>query len=305
MRKILSPTLFILLFALSGCYVPKMYQSFEIASKENLKLENHCYTFENDTVKIVYDFFAENGKMWFIIFNKKSSPLYIDWNKSSLIVNSNKVAYWTDNVVTRSKAKADTRYYEVYPYYPLSDYASYLLQRQYSLSESVTSRPERITVVPPQAQCFKVEFNLCDFDIRPDPPYTEVTAERTRLGDFKNTDVTGTLTSKDYTADNSKLAFNNFLTLSFSENFTNEFYITNRFYASKVVEMYKKFYMGKLVNSYTYQYPFISPTKFSKLIPEDESMDERSSRCTYIYKNGHQCTLHKKEGCDYCKSHCH
>ena len=298
MKKILTA-----LLLLYGCTSVKIYQSFETTSAEKLQKEkNGCYVFENDSVKIVYDFFAENGKMWFILFNKKNIPLYIDWNKSSLIVNSNKVAYWNDNVVTRGQHISDTRYYEVYPDYPLSTYASYFLQRQYGLSESITSHPERITVIPPKAQWYKVQYNLCSMGIVPQAPFSTTSLERTSLMNGREKDLKEDAFQVEYTLDKSPLVFSNFLTLSYAENFANEFYITNQFYASRITEMNKRFYKGIMVN-HQFNYPYIIPTNFSKLIRDDDSMENRDTRCTYIFNNGHQCRMRKKEGFQYCEMH--
>ena len=237
-----------------------------------------------------------------MVFNKKSVPLYIDWNKSSLIVNSAKVPYWKDNTITKSRFKSDTRYYEVYPNYPLSSYAEYFLKRQYGLSESVTVRPERITVIPPQAQWFKVEYNLCIMDIYPTAPYKKVTLERTRQTDGKDKQVNGDSYSVEFSADKSPLLFSNFLTLSYSENFSNEFYITNQFYVSRIIEMDKRFYKGILVNQ-KFNYPYITSTSFSKLIPYNLTMEYNAIHCDYVSHSGRRCTFSKVKGSNFCKTH--
>lgn len=56
-------------------------------------------TFENDTIRVVYIFWAENGLMGLFIHNKLERPLYIDWKKCSYIVGTTKNDYWDESIV--------------------------------------------------------------------------------------------------------------------------------------------------------------------------------------------------------------
>lgn len=291
--------LLVVLLIVCGCNTEKYYQSFEAGSKEKLKIENGYYTFENDSVKIIYDFFAENGKMSFVVSNKKSVPLYIDWNKSSLIVNKGKVAYWSDKIITKSRFKSATRYYEAYPSYPVI-YGEYFFKREFGLSESIASRPERITVIPPSAQWYKVEYDLCDVDIYPQAPYKKVNIERTHSTSGKT--IKGEACAAEFFSDKSPFVFSNFLTLSYSENFANEFYFTNQFYVSRIIEMDKRFYKGMMVNR-DFNYPYSTPITFLKLVPYKLTMEYNDETCEYIYKTGHRCSLPKMKSSNFCHSH--
>jgi hypothetical protein len=57
------------------------------------------YVYENDTVKIIYDFWDNKGKMSFTIYNKLNIPIFIDWKNSSMIINDNKYAYWEEKEI--------------------------------------------------------------------------------------------------------------------------------------------------------------------------------------------------------------
>jgi hypothetical protein len=54
------------------------------------------YVFENDTVRITYDFWFQKGQMKFSIYNKLNVPLFIDWKNSALIINDHTIPYYKD-----------------------------------------------------------------------------------------------------------------------------------------------------------------------------------------------------------------
>ena len=47
----------------------------------NTSVENGLSVYENDSLKITYSFWAENGLITFAIYNKLNVPLYVDWKK--------------------------------------------------------------------------------------------------------------------------------------------------------------------------------------------------------------------------------
>jgi hypothetical protein len=69
---------------LSGCF---KYQYISVNSKlyQNEKKEFVC---ENDTVLILYTFSGQNFPINFTIYNKLEQPIYIDWVRSTVIMNN-------------------------------------------------------------------------------------------------------------------------------------------------------------------------------------------------------------------------
>jgi hypothetical protein len=67
--------------------------------KDNLTLydDDKIYGIENDTVAIRFDFWYPNGILMMLIENKIDKPIYIDWKKSSLILNDIKLNFWEDH----------------------------------------------------------------------------------------------------------------------------------------------------------------------------------------------------------------
>ena len=88
----------LVLYSCSGKYV----QLFK-TSTTNTKLINDKFVYENDTLKIEYFFWEQKGVMSFEITNKFGLPIYIDWKNSSFIVNDQKLNYWEDATISKSR----------------------------------------------------------------------------------------------------------------------------------------------------------------------------------------------------------
>ena len=52
---------------------------------------------DNDTVKIEYKFNGLNGPINVSVHNKQNQPLYVDWEKSALIIDGERFSYYTTN----------------------------------------------------------------------------------------------------------------------------------------------------------------------------------------------------------------
>ncbi|NJK94029.1 MAG: hypothetical protein HC905_03055 [Bacteroidales bacterium] len=51
---------------------------------------------ENDTFKVQYSFWGEDCPITIQINNKLSEPLYIDWKKSAIVHNDQRICLWED-----------------------------------------------------------------------------------------------------------------------------------------------------------------------------------------------------------------
>ena len=86
------PLLYLSVFfiVLSGC---SRYQYVYINS-DLAHDEKKVYYAENDSVKISYKFEGLNCPVSIGIFNKLPVPLYVDWKRSAVIVDSLLISYW-------------------------------------------------------------------------------------------------------------------------------------------------------------------------------------------------------------------
>lgn len=73
---------------------------------------NKDYVLENDSVMVSYCFYGENAPVTITIFNKLDEPLYVDWQRSALIVGDMATSFYKDNVpirgVTASNSQSTT-----------------------------------------------------------------------------------------------------------------------------------------------------------------------------------------------------
>lgn len=68
---------------------------YHVASvqSEQVKPVATDFVFENEELRLVYNFWEPGGRLRFLLFNKTDKPLYIDWTKSILVRNDVKTLY--------------------------------------------------------------------------------------------------------------------------------------------------------------------------------------------------------------------
>jgi hypothetical protein len=158
------------------------------------------FIYENDTLKITYSFWSENGKMDMRIYNKRSVPIFIDWKVSNYINNNNSLQYWY-NVQNATSTTNGINYYG------LQTPTGIPVSLKHGVTNTTTEQPDRIVSIPPGSSIKNTIFyNLTSKDL--------------------------VINTGDFTFDNSPLKFRNYLVFSLDENFTNKFYVDNQFYVS-------------------------------------------------------------------------
>jgi hypothetical protein len=135
------------------------YQIYKLHTTNCTKDSKDFFYYENDTIKVVYSFWSQGGVVAYTFFNKLPKPLYIDWSKSSHIVNGKKYNYWNDETFSSTFTNAN----DVYSRNPNQNLVNpyYLFQRNgYSFSDTRTSKPEKISFIPPNSY-----ISVCKFSI--------------------------------------------------------------------------------------------------------------------------------------------
>jgi hypothetical protein len=82
--------LFSIIF-LTSCTV---YHYTTVESKSIRKNDQAVFTEENDTMRIEYNFSGLSGPVAIRIVNKTDLPLYVDWKRSSIIINDKAISYF-------------------------------------------------------------------------------------------------------------------------------------------------------------------------------------------------------------------
>jgi hypothetical protein len=256
-----------LAIGLSGCN-KEFIQIFETDASNSTRV-NDFFVFENDTVRITYNFWFTKGVMSFQVFNKLDKPIYINWKNSSFIHNGNKLNYWVDEEFTDMAA-----YYGGYFYKgPLLPFGM-AVNEGVSVSRSTKSKPEKVTFIPPKSNYHRNQFILypiAAFDLGKTPQ--QLTGPR-----LDNPKKETTVYQVDFPTASSPLIFRNYLALSFSESSEDFKFVDNPFSLKSVKEMDIRHFRGKKMGkdengNDLFPKPLKKPTSFYIKIDGDKSVE--------------------------------
>lgn len=228
--KIKSLLLITILTIFCGCS-SSFVQVFETNTENKNIINEDSYIYENDSIKITYNFWEDNGKMSFIVYNKLKKPLYIDWKKSSYISNTVKINYWED-ITTTNSVEARQTIIDNKKFNTGFNIRKYYLANSIGVSSSVSSKPEKITFIPPNSNYFRTQFKLLPIKELKVKNYNSIV-----IPNLNNKEKMENALKKNFSKNESPLVFRNFITMSYNENFTTEFYVDNEFYVSKVTKL--------------------------------------------------------------------
>lgn len=109
MKKLIVLTcLFGLLMGLSSCsnyFYTTLNSNDRIGSYD----ENKDYVLENDSVIVSYCFYGEDAPVTIRIYNKLDEPLYVDWQRSALIVGDMATSFYKENVPIRGVTQSNSQ----------------------------------------------------------------------------------------------------------------------------------------------------------------------------------------------------
>ena len=222
---------------------------------------DNIYTYENDTIRVDYWFWAESGRMNFHIYNKSAKPIYIDLKKSSFIANSYKYNYWSDKTESTTLSSSISKsftYRDSIEFPKVLGYST--IGGSIGGSVTKTSKPERITFLPPKSyiERYGKDDLLSDYYhfIDGDKNYTQKTDDLNIYDNHKTT-----ITSKVFTRESSPLDFRNFLQFSFKEDFSQEFFVDNEFFIKELIVMDSRHFSFNKIIKKTGEYYEVVPYK--------------------------------------------
>ncbi len=187
---------FLLLLFFEGCPSPMLLQVVEVGSTNCRSHDNYLF-FENDTLRVVYMFWGENGVMGIFIHNKTEYPLYIDWKKCSFITGTTKHDYWDESITMATSGSTSTIGEEQTKAVSSSEYwftnflrgfvngdekktnksSSEWFQQTFSNSLTRITKPERITFIPPHTTISQAAYNLVSGEIILMPSYPVLSSD--------------------------------------------------------------------------------------------------------------------------------
>lgn len=92
----------LILISLSLIFMGCMSQMKVLEVIPSVETEVKNAIFENEDIKIIYDFWSMNGSMNFNIYNKTDSGIFIDWKKSAFIVNDIAISYYEESSISQN-----------------------------------------------------------------------------------------------------------------------------------------------------------------------------------------------------------
>jgi hypothetical protein len=214
MRRILL--ILTVAFLFTSCYT---YQYVTLDAPGMSKNDKKEMVWENDTMKLVYNFNGEAGPMSLSLFNKTDKPLYINWKKSSLIRNANSVSLFNPTVIVSGVAAT----------------AGYASRSGYSRSTTGFTAsfdlPEGVDFIPPGSYANKALSTVMLWD-------AVAAANTEQLPSEKITNADGlAIKYKRIVFDEhqSPVYFSVYLTFVLGFNNNTEFAVQHSFYAKEVL----------------------------------------------------------------------
>lgn len=186
----------------SSCSSTYFFATLDTSNEYVEKVENGDFLLETDSLWVAYCFKGEGAPIQITAFNKTDEPLYIDWNRSALIIDNIAMTY----------AGEKLNYSEEW----LN--SEFISRRDLSLAVS-----DNITFIPPQSMISEV------------PLYISPNFERIDKKDYRNSYLGDRLNQSvkamrvDFEENNTPLKFTSYLTVYAQPErpmvFTQDFYL--------------------------------------------------------------------------------
>jgi hypothetical protein len=213
MRYLLLSLLVILVFG--SC---ASYQYLTLNSTEITKNDRKEFNWENDTMRLVYNFHGEGGPMTITVYNKTDKPLFVNWKKSAFITDGHATSLFNPNVqVTGQVATTSIR--------------SGIATASYSNLTASFDLPQGTDLIPPVSDISKSLGAIWDarFAVRLD----EDSARRQKVTDVYG--VTDKFKRFSFEESGSPIQFKCYLTFALGNTSVQEFTVQHSFYVKEVL----------------------------------------------------------------------
>lgn len=192
---------------------------------------------ENDSLKIVYSFSGFNAPVSIRVFNKLDEPLYVDWQRSALIVNDVAESYAGQQVAIAGVVNTESY---------RARGGLWNTTFTYGNINAIADLPKNVTFIPPHSAISNTPVSLPGNAV----DYVHQLDPRAQQFSYSSTTNGGTLRVKTVTFDqnDSPLKFKSYLTL----------YIHNGQSANMIIYQ-DSFYVSKYTKS------LLSPAKLQEM----------------------------------------
>lgn len=148
MRKFLCQLT--ILMSLTSCGSTYYYSTLNSDSENIWKDDNGYFITEVDSLDIIHSFKGENAPIMITVYNKSSQPAYVDWNRSSVIIDgvANSYSGSISQISGSANSNTDFRFNG-------SD--------TYTSINATVSLPQNITFIPPLSRISYQTLSLTNF----------------------------------------------------------------------------------------------------------------------------------------------
>jgi hypothetical protein len=184
----------------------------------NDKLE---FVSENDSLRLLYNFYGENAPINITIQNKLNVPVYIDWQRSALVVNEKAISYIPAEMLIQGDFYSNS--------YTAGNRSSSVGQAEGSIS-AIARMPQKMDFIPPQSYITKSPMGVTNKLIEnvPDTAYHRV--NYTMIDGYSKAVKMATFTEAT-----SPLRFRSYLTLMVGDSTTKPVAVEHTFYVSELI----------------------------------------------------------------------
>jgi hypothetical protein len=214
MPKSLPLPVILLLFCVS---CETTFQFSTLSSPDLILNDRHEFVVENDSLKLTYNFNGDKGPIHITIQNKMGVPVYIDWQRSAIIVNDKAVPYATAEVNIAGSFEGSPSWSNGYKVNSGQLQATAVL-------------PPTIDFIPPRAIINKNPMFITN-GVNNNIPDTAFK----KLNYAVTEGVTVKAKKATFTEANSPLRFRSFITYMIGEPGTKPFAFENNFFVSEVM----------------------------------------------------------------------
>lgn len=244
--------------------------------KSDLPDAKNKFTFENDTLRLTYYFWAEKGMIQIGITNKLDDTLYIDWGKSFFQNGDDKLSYAPE---TDLNAENQALYQEYIFNARGLKTVDYVTMNSAVGKSDAAHRAESITAIKPHSYYMRAKFHLTRGEF-----YRFATSVKAKSV-ARSTDVNAkaNIYEQEFTKDDSKMKFSSFLTYSAKKDFKTPSVVKHNFYVSKITEMDVRHFWGvkegkDADGNPVYKMPTKKSTAFYVSVDKKNAVEYRAAR---------------------------
>ena len=207
----------VILFLFNSC---ASYQYYTVNSAGVAQNDKHEFVIENDSLRLVYNFNGFNAPVNITIQNKLSVPVYIDWQRSALIVNDQAISYVPAEMrIDGGFQSNSSKYGNISGYKTTSGHI-----------QATASLPPSIDFMPPQTYLTKSQLNIPARSIEQVP---ETAFHREKYMAVEG--ITVSVKRATFTEATSPLRFRSYLTIMVGELTTKPLTLEHSFYVSELM----------------------------------------------------------------------